>query len=291
MKEIKLQENGLLAKNQIKLSKTDVNKELSQLNRINTNNLLNNTTNNKYLTNININNTSFINDVGIYDEVISNKSIDTIRDAECFDDNITTDIRAQFPLFFINRNIIKIPTKVRTTIERFIPKELLIEIHSDRDVAIELCLMFTTQLTSTYFEIQDNPESEGWKSLHAKYLREFLSINPNTYKDVRTALEHHTKQGPIIECDHKHIEGEKNYYYRFGEAYIAKGMVSYHLKTKEAKRLLNKHFIRVYKRSQSNPIIQNLLGFYEDARMVYIKERRKQYPIPNRPGAINSFLK
>ena len=34
MKEIKLQENGLLAKNQIKLSKTDVNKELSQLNRI-----------------------------------------------------------------------------------------------------------------------------------------------------------------------------------------------------------------------------------------------------------------
>ncbi|SNR32626.1 hypothetical protein SAMN06265371_101293 [Lutibacter agarilyticus] len=270
MKEIKLQENGLLPNNQIQLSKTDANKELSQLNRNNTNKLLNNKSNNKLLTNIN--NISFINDVGIYDEVISNKSIDTIRDAACFDDNITTDIRAQFPLFFINRNIIKIPTKVRTTIERFIPKELLREIHSNRDVAIELCLMFTTQLTSTYFEIQDNPESEGWKSLHAKYLREFLSINPNTYKDVRTALEHHTKQGPIIECDHKHIEGEKNFDYRFGEAYVGKGMVSYHLKTKEAQRLLNKHFIRVYKRSQSNPIVKNLLEFYEDVSLPTIDQ-------------------
>lgn len=276
MKEIKLQENGLLANNQIQLSKTDANNDSSQLSGIKSNNLLDNKSNNKYLTNININNTSFINDVGIYDEVISNKSIDTIRDAEYFDDNITTDICTQFPLFFINRNIIKIPTKIEYVIRRFIPKKLLKAIHVDEDVARELCLLFTTQLTSTYFEIQDNPESEGWKSLHAKYLREFLSINPSTYKNVRTALEHHTKQGPIIECDHKHIEGEKNFDYRFGEAYIGKGMVSCHLKTKEAKKLLNKHFIRVYKRSQSNPIIQNLLEFYEDVSLPTIDQIWKE---------------
>ena len=247
----------------------NTNKNLYQLNTIK---YLVDTSNNQYLSNKSNHPSTFINDVVIYDEVIGKESIDITRDAECFDDNITTDICTQFPLFFINRNIIKIPKKVEYVLRRFIPKELLKEIHPDINVAVELCLMFTTQLTSTYFEAIDNPEKEGWKSLHAEYLREFLSLHPMTYKDVITALEHPTKRGAIIECDHDYIIGEKNFFYRFGEAYIGKGIVSYHLQTKEAQRLLNKHFIRISGRSQSNPIVQNLIQFYENVSLPTIDQ-------------------
>jgi hypothetical protein len=153
---------------------------------------------------------------------------------------------------------------------------LLKEIHSDVDVAVELCLLFTTQLTSTYFERLDEPEKEGWKSLHAKYIRDFLSINPMAYKDVTTALEFPTSKGSIIECDHESIIGEKNFNYRFGEAYIGKGIKSYHLKTREAQRLLNRHFIRVSGKSQSNPIVQNLIQFYEDISLPTIDQIKKE---------------
>ena len=254
----------------------NTNTNLCQLNSFKSDIKLDNTSNNHYLTNTTNYPSTFINDVVIYHEVIDKESIDITRDVECYDDNITTDIYAQFPLFFINRNIIKIPKKVEYVLRRFIPKKLLKEIHPDIDVAVELCLMFTTQLTSTYFERLDNPEKEGWKSLHAEYLREFLSIDPMTYKDVITALEHHTKRGAIIECDHESIIGEKNYYYRFGEAYISKGIVSYHLQTKEAQRLLNKHFIRVSGKSQSNPITQNLIQFYEDVSLPTIDQIREE---------------
>lgn len=268
MKEINLQEQGLLPNNQIQLPKSNTNNDSTQLDSIKPNiiDINSNLSNNiNYLT-------PFINDVGIYKEGRGKEPIDTIRDVECFDDNITTDICTQFPLFFINRNIIKVPTKVESTLRRFTPRKLLRAVHSDIEVAIELCLMFTTQLTSTYFERLDNPEKEGWKSLHAEYLREFLSLDPMTYKDVITALEHPTKKGAIIECDHKSIVGEKNFYYRFGESYVGKGIVSYHLQTKEAQRLLNKHFIRVSGKSQSNPIVQNLIQFYEEVSLPTIDQ-------------------
>jgi hypothetical protein len=259
MKSIKLQENGISAENYNKLHKTDIK--------------LGNSTNNKSSIFNQFNKQSILtNDVVIYDEVISNKSIDTIRDAECFDDNITTEYYAQFPLFFINRDIIKIPTKVEHALRKYTSKKLLKAIHKDEDVAVELCLMFTTQLTSTYFDRIDRPEKNGWKSLRAEYLRDFLSLDPMTYKDVIKALEHTSSKGAIIECDHESIIGKKNYHYRFGEAYIGKGIVSYHLQTKEAQRLLNKYFIRVSGKSQSNPIVQNLLEFYENISLPTIDQ-------------------
>lgn len=272
MKSIKLQEQGLLATNQNLLPKSNINNESCQLDSSKSDMIIGNKSKIHYLLTTTNKSSSLINDVVIYDEVISKGSIDITRDTECFDNNITTDICTQFPLFFINRNIIKIPKKVENTLRKFVPKGLLKEIHPDIKVAVELCLLFTTQLTSTYFERLDNPEKEGWKSLHAKYLREFLSLNQMTYKDVITALEYPTERCAIIECDHDSIIGEKNYYYRFGETYIGKGIVSYHLQTKVAQRLLNKHFIRISGRSQSNPIVQNLIQFYEDVSLPTIDQ-------------------
>jgi hypothetical protein len=179
---------------------------------------------------------------------------------ECFDDVIVTEFQAQFPLFFISNNLIKIPSKIEYVLRKYVSRKLLRDIHDDEEVAIELCLLFVSQLTSTYF----------------KLLRDFLSISPMTYKNVITALEKPTSKGVIIECDHLALVGEKNFYYRLGEAYIGKGIKSYKLKTNTAQKLLNKRFMRIYSKSETNPIIKNLLEFYNRIELPTIEQIEKE---------------
>ena len=151
------------------------------------------------------------------------------------DDNITTDVSAQLSLFVINNSKIKIPSKVEYVIRKYVSRKLLKEVHQDIEVAVELCLLFCTQLNSTYFDIKNGSNPEGWKSLRAEYLRELLCLNQMTYKRVITALEEPLSKGAILECDHTFIIGEKNHFYRLSTPYLGKGIVSYDLKTNEAK--------------------------------------------------------
>lgn len=180
------------------------------------------------------------------------------------DDNISTDISAQLALFVINNNRIKIPSKVEYVIRKYVSRKLLKEIHKDVEVAIELCLLFCTQLNSTYFNIKNGSKPDGWKSLRAEYLRDFLSLSPMTYKNVILALEEPLKRGAILQCDYKHIKGKKNHFYRLTPPYLGKGIVSCDLKTKEAISLLNKHYYRVLGEARKNPICENLIRFYQD---------------------------
>lgn len=195
---------------------------------------------------------------------------------ECFNDVIVTEFQAQFPLFFITNNLIKIPSKIEYVLRKYVSRKLLRDIHDDEEVAIELCLLFVSQLTSTYFKLLEDPEYKGWKSLRAEYLRDFLSTSPMTYKNVITALEKPTSKGVIIECDHLALVGEKNFYYRLGEAYIGKGIKSYRLKTNTAQKLLNKRFMRIYSKSETNPIIKNLLEFYNRVELPTIEQIEKE---------------
>ena len=169
---------------------------------------------------------------------------------------------AHFPLFCLNINVIKIPSKVYVTLKRYTPKRLLKKIHQNIEVAIELCLLFITQLNSTYFDYLMDSANGRWKPLMAKYLREYLNTSSLTYKYIREALNHPLKNGAIVECDYQDIRGEKCYYYRLGEAYFGKGLVKYILTTKEAQKIYNNHLFTSYSRSVSNPICRNLIEFY-----------------------------
>ncbi|MDX6180640.1 hypothetical protein SGQ44_00640 [Flavobacterium sp. Fl-77] len=204
------------------------------------------------------------------------KVLDIPRVTTYNDDNITTDISAQLSLFVINNNRIKIPSKVEYVIRKYVSRKLLKEIHKDVEVAIELCLLFCTQLNSTYFDIKNGSQPSGWKSLRAEYLRDFLSLNPLTYKKVIKALEEPLKKGAILECDHISIIGEKNHFYRLTPPYLGKGIVSYDLKTKEAKSLLNKHYYRVLSEAKKNPICENLIRFYQDITLPSIDQINKE---------------
>jgi hypothetical protein len=211
------------------------------------------------------NQSSFFNNDVLNNTVLKDKeTLDIERVTAYNDDNITTDISAQLALFVINKNRIKIPSKVEYVIRKYVSRKLLKEIHKDVEVAIELCLLFCTNLNSTYFNIKNGSKPEGWKSLRAEYLRDFLSLSPMTYKNVIKALEEPLKRGSILECDHTYIRGKKNHFYRLTPAYLGKGIVSYDLKTKEAISLLNKQYYRVLGEALKNPICENLIRFYQD---------------------------
>lgn len=214
----------------------------------------------------------FNNDVLINEYYNSNKNIDIACITKDNDDDITTNDYTNIPLFHIGKKCIKIPNKVEYNLKRFIPKQILRDIHPNLDVAIELCLLFTTQLTSTYFGIIDGSQPEGWKSLKAEYLRDFLSLHPKTYKRVIQALEYPLINGAILECDYSYEIGKKCHHYRFGEAYKSKGFVTYTLRTTEAQGLLNKYFARSYSSAIKNPICRNLIQFYSHIQLPSILE-------------------
>lgn len=224
----------------------------------------------------NYNASTFINDVldNRIDE--SNISIDITGITADYDIKVNTDIRTNFPLFFKHKNKIKVPCKIEYALKRFTPKGLLKAIHPNLDVSVELCLLFTTQLSSTYFEMLDNSSSDGWKALKTEYLREFLSTSSSTYKNIRIALEAPLKKGAILECDHFCKQGSKSYHYRLGDAYIKRGIVSYELKTPEAIKLLNKRYLKSYKLSNENLICKNLIEFYSSLTLPTIDQIKKE---------------
>ena len=173
--------------------------------------------------------------------------------------NCTDKVYTRLPIFY---DSIKIPTKVATTIKRYIPKSMLHQIHSDIDVAVEMCLLYVSQLTSTYFTTEEGKTPDGWKGLKSDYLRELITVDSTAYRRVREALEYPLKNGAILECDHISIEGKKSFYHRFGKAFIGKGIVTYQLTTDQAKRALNSYYSKRNKEGATNPIAQNLIRVY-----------------------------
>jgi len=189
------------------------------------------------------------------------------------------------PLFYTANGIIKIPTKVEYALHRFTPKELLKAIHPNIEVAIEMCLLFITNLSYQYGLSHGKTKGPRWKQLKAEYLRKFFSNSPSNYKNIRTALEYNLRNGPILMCDKTSKKGIKSYGYRLGNSYFGKGIVAYRLKTKECNHLLNKQTKRLLQNAWNNPICSNLIEFYslitfpslEDVKMEgkrLVKEKR-----------------
>jgi len=187
----------------------------------------------------------------------------------------TLDFYTNLPLFSGTIDTIKIPNKVEYAIRRHIPKKLLSSIHPNIDVAVELCLLFLSQLTSTYFNWKDGSNIDGWKSLKAEYIRELVFLEPNTYKKIREALETKLWDGPILECDYVSERWEKCYNYRLGSNYIGKGICSYVLKNPEVQQLNIQNKQRQFKSAVSNTIARNLIILYSMIALPWEEEIMK----------------
>lgn len=218
---------------------------------------------------------SFINDFLDYSNIENTKSTDSTGTLKQIQTSFDKDIRTNFPQFFKYENKIKVPSKVEYALRRFVPKSLMKAIDPNINVSVEKCLLFTSNFSSTYFDLLNDSKSEGWKELKAEYLQDYFSNSSMDYKNIFNALNYTLDTGSIIERDKFYIPGEKCYNYRLGEAYIQKGLKNYELKTEVAINLLNKRNAGFYKKALLNPICQNLIQFYKNCTFPTIDKAKE----------------
>lgn len=209
---------------------------------------------------------------------IDNKEADII-DRLSIENNDNVDLdciknHVSFPLLCKQVNLIKIPKKVKTTLIRHVSKSLLRKINPDINVAIELCLLFLSNLTSTQYyynnsEIIDDDKRAGWKTLNSRILEQTFGKG---YKRIIEALMEPTSKGSILERGDGYIPNVKSYSYRLGEAYLGKGIQECHLKEKYVESLLSKSYYAQMARAERNFISKNLLNIYQFISIPTIEE-------------------
>jgi hypothetical protein len=235
-------------------------------------------TNNKNLTNhIHFYNKSnqLIYDEGIFKYRIDSKSIDLPSIRGIYDDISAVEIESQIPLFFKQRDLIKIPNKVEYAIRKYL-SSYLTEIHPDKEVAKELCLLLLSQLNSTYFDELNGKKTNGWKRLKASYLKKLISIDETAYKRATEVLEIPLRTGAIIEVNRHFIPSKESFKYRLGEAYRGKGISTYQLKTKVALNAYKRYQMRMLNAIISNPICQNLVEFYKQIELPTMEQIERE---------------
>jgi hypothetical protein len=191
-------------------------------------------------------------------------------------------IHSRQPLFFKGYNSIKVPVKVERVLRRYVSTSSLREIHPDKEVAIEMCLVFLSNLSDTYFRMRgigydpDSYEIQGWKNLSSEVLRTQFA-EPETYKKVaKVLIEGSSKLGAIIECDNWSIEGYKCYSYRLSQPYLSKGIVDYKFQTDYTIKLQQKKINNRLEECRKNIICNHLLLLYPRLKLPSIDQLLKE---------------
>ena len=217
-----------------------------------------------------LNTSPLINVVYNPNTYIECKNIVNISVIEDISSKTDTNIYTNSPLLRSHNYTIYISNKTERVIERIIPTKLRKAIHPDLEVAKELCLLFLSKLSSTYFDVKDG--GDGWKNLNSKYLREYFSTAPSTYKRIIEALEFEHNKGSILICDYKSQIGKKSHSFKLGDNYIANGLKPYLLTSNEARKLYDNDRIRMLKKATDNSICKNLFEFYKHIQLPTLEE-------------------
>ena len=220
------------------------------------------------ITNTSESKSTIINVVSTIRDLETNKKIVNKYKNKDLIGNIDLSNYVSFALSLKQKDYISIPSKVESAVKYISPTRLK-AIHQDLEVAKELCLIFISLLTSTYFEMLEG--SDGWKPLHSSHLRDLFN-GVADYKKIREALEHPLRENVIIKCDHYAIIDEKCFFYRLGVAYVKKGIVSYQLQTEIAKKTFAEYQLLQLALSDQNAICKNLFEFYKHIELPTIEK-------------------
>lgn len=186
---------------------------------------------------------------------------------ECYDIEITGENHTGFPLFFqSNIATIFIPKKVKTHLERFVPNQYLKNIDRDKNIAIEKCLAFVSNLSSTFYA------DDRFKSLSSTHLDEQSKRgrdNTYVYNHIIKALTYSTNTTEAIIMVKKNKFGNETYQegvackeYCFTDTYFKGDLVEYIIKDKGILQKRNKFFYSQLKKAYDNPIASNLIELY-----------------------------
>ena len=179
-------------------------------------------------------------------------------------DNNLAELALQFP----NVNSLLIPKKSEYNLRKYVPKAMLKAIDSDVNVAIEKCLVFLSNLCSTYYT------DDKWKSLKADILHQQTKSKDNTYIYTRIidVLKHGTSKGAFIEVNDSYLEREYCKKYRLTEIYLKAGLVEYIIKDSGIVLNQNRLFYEQLNEAMVHPICSNLIKMYPKIELPSSKE-------------------
>jgi hypothetical protein len=223
------------------------------------------------------------------------------RVKECYDIEIIDENHTGFPLFFqSNIATIFIPKKVKTHLGRFVPKQYLKNIDSDKNIAIEKCLVFVSNLSSTVYS------DDRWKNLSSTHLDEQSKRgrdNTFVYNHIIKALTYSTNTIEAIIMVKKNKFGNETYQegvvckeYGFTDAYFKGDLVEYVIKDKGILQKRNSFFYSQLKKAYENPTANNLISLYSKielpshAEIILEAKRLTKIKHRNKKGKILTFL-
>lgn len=179
-------------------------------------------------------------------------------------DNNLAELALQFP----NVNSLLIPKKSEYNLRKYVPKAMLKAIDSDVNVAIEKCLVFLSNLCSTYYT------DDKWKSLKADILHQQTKSKDNTYIYTRIidVLKHGTSKGAFIEVNDSYLEREYCKKYRLTDIYLKAGLVEYIIKDSGIVLNQNRLFYEQLNEAMVHPICSNLIKMYPKIELPSSKE-------------------
>ncbi len=179
-------------------------------------------------------------------------------------DNNLAELALQFP----NVNSLLIPKKSEYNLRKYVPKAMLKAIDSDVNVAVEKCLVFLSNLCSTYYT------DDKWKSLNANILHQQTKSKDNTYIYTRIidVLKHGTSKGAFIEVNDSYLEREYCKKYRLTDTYLKAGLVEYFIKEAGIVQNRNKLFFEQLNEAMEHPICSNLVKMYPRIELPSPKE-------------------
>nr|WP_294922370.1 hypothetical protein [uncultured Flavobacterium sp.] len=159
---------------------------------------------------------------------------------------------------FPNVNSILIPRKAQYNLRKYVSKDLLKTIDSDIDIAVEKCLVFLSNLASTYYT-----ESK-WKALNSVILHKQTKNVDNTYiyTKIINVLTTGTRTGAFIEVDRSYQIGSESKKFRLTQTYLKVGLVEYIIKDAGIIRTRNKMYYQQLCEALTNPICSNLIAMY-----------------------------
>jgi len=172
------------------------------------------------------------------------------------------------PTFLSQCDLISLPVGVKRAVER-LPLKVLNKIDQDKKIAIEKCLLFASNCTSTLFH--DDLEGK-WKNLSSKFLHEQVKKgNDNTfiYKNVIKALCYKTNTTlPILEIrtnyygNPSYLADEYSIQYRYQESFRNTNLMTYELKNPDSIQKRRKYYLQKLNEAFKNPIAYNLINLY-----------------------------
>jgi len=175
---------------------------------------------------------------------------------------------AELALQFPNVNSLLIPKKSEYNLRKYVPKAMLRAIDSNIDVAVEKCLVFLSNLCSTYYT------DDKWKSLNATILHQQTKSKDNTYIYTRIidVLKHGTSKGAFVEVNDSYLEREYCKKYRLTDIYLKAGLAEYIIKDSGIVLNQNRLFYEQLNEAMEHPICSNLIKMYPKIDLPTTKE-------------------